>query len=671
MGHVGPCPYSSRGVQADHGGVQTRHVAATTALVIVLAEGTVSLVAGIASPLTWPQLMNGFVVSNTILGLSFALAGYPIARARPDNLVGWLLLGAGTSYVFSGAGYAVLAWHDVAGESAPGWRLLADLTSTAWPLAVACFIPLTLLFFPDGRLLSSRWRVAVPVCLVGTLLFEVGVALGPTDTTSELGVNGFLRWPWADHRPVLFLTGGVLVYGVLMAALVSLVLHFWRGDELRRRQVLWLLLAAVVMVAAFVVSDLGHFESWFFIFVIALLPMSVAVAILRHQLLDIRLVASRSILYLGMTGLVAAAYVGIVAGTDRALSARTPLGPPVLATMAIAVAFNPVRKFLQTLTDHAFYGTRRDPVRTVAAIGSRLGETGLDGVLEGLCTSLRYPWAVIEVEGVVVAAFGQKGGPAHLLTLPTDGAVAQVALGLRRGEQTLGHKDEEVLALVTGSLAVAVQSTRYAQELMTARNALVTAREEERRRLGRDLHDGIGPVLTGVTMKADAARRVVATDREAAAVLLGELRLQASMAVEEVRRLAQQLRPPVLDSLGLVGALEQHATSMAPLEVRVDGSLPSLPAAVEVAAYRIALEALTNVVRHSSATCAVIRLDGCDESLRLVVTDNGRAVNGGWRTGTGLSSMRERALELGGTMDAGPGSAGGRVEVLLPCGGTP
>src|SRR3954468_20287376 len=277
LGHVGACPYESRGFQADHGGVQAHRVVANTALGVVLAGGALSLVAGIASPLTARELLNGFVVSNTLLGFSFALAGYPIARARPDNLVGWLLLAAGISYLFSGAGYALLAWHDTPGETSPGWRILADLTSTAWPLAVACFIPLMLLFFPDGRLLSTRWRITVPVCLLGALLFEVGVALGTTDTTSDLGVHGYLRWPWVDHRPVLFLVAGVLVYGVLMAALVSLVLHYRRGDDLRRRQVLWLLLAAVVMVTAFVVSDLGHFDGWFFIFVIALLPISVAV----------------------------------------------------------------------------------------------------------------------------------------------------------------------------------------------------------------------------------------------------------------------------------------------------------------------------------------------------------------------------------------------------------
>ena len=639
-------------------------------LCIVLIQGTAVIAAGVASGLAWHQMIDGFVVSNTVLGLSLALAGYPVALLRPSNIVGWLLLGGGVAYASSGSGYALLAWGTQPGESGPGWRVLADLTSISWPLAVTVFVPLALLFFPDGRLHGPRWRWVPIALLVATLCFELVVAFGHTDTTSALGVHGYLRLKWVDDNASWILpAGGVLFYSALGACLVSLVLHYRRGSERRRRQVLWLLLAAIVLVTTFLVSDLAHLEGWLSILAPAAVPAAIAVAILRYQLFDIRLVVSRTLLYLVMTGLVVAAYVGIVVGTDRALADRVPLGPPVLATMAIAVAFNPVRKLLQEPIDRAFYGLRHDPVRAVAEIDSSLHRTGLPGELEALCRSLRLPWVAIEVEGHVVATHGDSGGPEHAEGFPLGETSGQLWVGLRRGERSIGRKDRDLIGLVIGSLSVAVQATQFAAELESARNALVTAREEERRRLGRDLHDGLGPMLTGVTLLGDAARRTVATDAPGADALLAEMNLQTRAAIDEIRRMAQQLRPPALDSLGVIGALEQHATMLGSLEVHVHGELPSLPAAVEVAAYRIATEALTNVIRHSSATTADVCLDSSGSQIRLLVTDNGPPANGPWVRGVGLTSMNERATELGGRFCAGPDAGGGRVEVTLPWAG--
>ena len=666
---LGACPYAARGRRPDHGQVTLQRTVANTALCLVLTEAAASLVAGIASELTWHQLLEGFVVSNTVLGLSLVLAGYPVARARPDNVVGWLLVGGGVAYTSSGVGYALLAWATEPGESAGAWRAVADVTSICWPLAVTVFVPLALLFFPDGHLHGPRWRWVPPAILVSALCFELVVAFGARDTTSALGVHGYMRLRWVDGSASWIFPGAAtLFYSALGACLASLVLHYRRGTEQRRRQVLWLLLAAIVLVATFLVSDLAHLEGPLSILAPAFVPAAIAVAILRHQLLDIRLVVSRSLLYLGMTGLVIAGYVGIVAGTERALADRIPMGPPVLAAMAIAMGFTPVRKVLQVRIDRAFYGLRHDPIRAVTQIGSGLTQTGLPGELEALCRSLRLPWATIEVQGQLVAAHGHSTGPAHVVPLSVGDVTGRLAVGLRRGESTIGRKDRDLIGLVIGSLSVAVQATQMAAQLESARNALVTAREEERRRLGRDLHDGLGPTLTGVGLLGDAARRMVATDPSAADALLAEVGLQTAAAIQEIRRLAQELRPPALDSLGLVGALEQHSTMLGSLDVHVYGVLPPLPAAVEVAAYRVATEALTNVIRHSSATSAEVCFDSSDSHLRLLVTDNGPPASTPWVEGTGLTSMRERAGELGGAILAGPGLHGGRVELTLPRG---
>lgn len=634
---------------------------------MAVVEAGVSVAAGAASELSRRELTDGFVVSNTVIGLALALAGYPIARVRPQNGVGWLLLAAGVLYAFSGAGYAVLAWRTEPGAAAPGWRVLADLVSVSWPLAVAALIPLALLHFPDGRLHSRRWRPLLGCAAVGAVCLELVLAFGAEDTTSELGVRGYLRARWADDQAWIGLLGVVMTYTVMGGATVSLYLHHRRGDDLRRRQVLWLLLAALLMISAFLVSDVAGIDTWASIFVITLVPLAIAIAILRHQLLDIRLVVSRFLLYLVLTGCVIATYVAFVAGTDRVLSGGTPLGPPVLATLAVALAFNPARVHLQRLIDRAFYGARHDPVRAVAEVGSRLRHDEVDGVLEGLCDALRLPGAWIDMEGRRLATFGDEHGPMQAVPLALRSGPAVLAVRLRRGERVLSRKDLAVLDLVAGPVAVAVQATLYATELGRARQNLVEAREEERRRLGRDLHDGVGPVLTGVTLTAEAVRRLIVTDPARAVHLLGELRVQTTTAINEVRRLAQQLRPPVLDALGLIGALEQHATHLAPLSVDVDGVREQLPAAVEVAAFRIATEALTNVVRHANATRARVVVAQEGTLLRVVITDDGRE-DRAWAAGTGLSSMRDRAAELGGAFTAGPTVGGGRVEVSLPSG---
>jgi two-component system, NarL family, sensor kinase len=219
---------------------------------------------------------------------------------------------------------------------------------------------------------------------------------------------------------------------------------------------------------------------------------------------------------------------------------------------------------------------------------------------------------------------------------------------------------------------VALHAVLLSQELQRSRERLVAAREEERRRLRRDLHDGLGPILTAVTLKADAARSALNTAPDRADGLLAELRGDAKQAIGDLRRVVEDLRPASLDELGLLGALSQQVDRFArqglAVTLHVPPTLPMLPAAVEVAAYRICTEALTNVVRHAHAQHVSITV-AIDHSLCLEVHDDGAATttNGdGWRPGVGLMSMADRVAEVGGTLQAGPTPTGGRVQVRLP-----
>ena len=298
-------------------------------------------------------------------------------------------------------------------------------------------------------------------------------------------------------------------------------------------------------------------------------------------------------------------------------------------------------------------------------------------VLASLCSTLRFPSGSITLRGQEVATVGEMDPlAAHDVTALTWGreTLGELVVQLRPGESRAAVADRRVLDLLAGPISVAGRAGLLADELGRSREQAINAREEERRRLRRDLHDGLGPVLTGVVLNAEAALRLVESDPTRSAELIGALREQASGALTDIRRLVYDLRPPALDSLGLVGALQEYAMLLtrradgAPLavHVRATTAIPDLPAAVEVASYRIVTEALTNVTRHSSASSATVTLAVEGSVLVVTVDDDGLNLRGGWQPGVGLTSIQERTAELGGQCTIQTDRTGGRITVRLP-----
>ena len=280
--------------------------------------------------------------------------------------------------------------------------------------------------------------------------------------------------------------------------------------------------------------------------------------------------------------------------------------------------------------------------------------------------------AKVSRDGFVTAA--RYGDPAdETVTLPlTYGAelVGRLNLAPRAPGEEFSSSDRRLLEDLARQAGVAAHAARLTADLQRSRERLVTAREEERRRLRRDLHDGLGPQLAAQTLKVGSARSLYGRDPAAADALLSELETNMEAAISDIRRLVYNLRPPALDELGLDGAIResaaQYATNGLKISVDTPQTLPSLPAAVEVAAYRIVQEALTNVVRHAAASECVIRL-GLDGELELEITDDGVGLPEDRGAGIGLSSMRERAVELGGTCVVEPSlPEGTRVLARLP-----
>jgi two-component system NarL family sensor kinase len=620
---------------------------------------------------SWADALDAFVLTNAVMGLAFGGCGALLAWHRPANPIGWLFLAGGSLQAVAAAAAPAVEVLQDEGASLTAQRLVITAFVYSWPWAIGLCIPLALLLFPDGRPLSAAWRWVVAAVVASAPLFIL--ALGAAPEPVEAGDPiGYLTLPGYDRLDWLWTLAEYRTLAAYLAALLALVLRYRRGSDVARRQLLWLLLAVIVVIPASVAWGLVAGTPVAVLFLIPLIPLGVTVAIVRHGLLDIRLVVSRALAWLLLSLAVVVGYAVLVALLDRVISAY--LSRSALATVVLVLVAAPALPRLQRLVDRAMYGDRADPTRVVSELGEHLAtpESGLSGVTGSIRRSLRLPYVAIARAGDVLAADGRVPERVVEMELTYGGDPAgSLTVGLREGERRLDPADRRVLGLLAAPLAVAVHATVVSAELQASRERLVGAREEERRRLRRELHDGVGPTLTGLALTADAAANLLG-DPPRARELLDSLRRDTRAALADVRRVVEDLRPPALDELGLVDALRQRAEQLGRradggvVRVRVDvpPEVPALPAAVEVAAYRIATEALTNIARHSQAGSAVVRLTYGD-GFEVSVTDDGPA-SGPWPPGTGLQAMRERVAELGGAFHAGPSPAGGRVRATFP-----
>jgi signal transduction histidine kinase len=332
-----------------------------------------------------------------------------------------------------------------------------------------------------------------------------------------------------------------------------------------------------------------------------------------------------------------------------------------------------------------FYGQRDDPLAALSRLGRQLEVTAtpeivLPTLVETIAHTLKLPYVALSLrsgtEFRIAAQTGKKAARALRLPLSDQGeTMGELIVAPRAAGESFTELDQRLLETIAYQAGPAVHAVQLMADLRRSRLLLVTAREEERRRLRRDLHDGLGPQLASQTLTIDAITKLLTRDPQRAEALLQELKAQAQTAVEEIRRLVYDLRPPALDELGLAGALKEQAARRCHnglhIALELPDRLPPVPAAVEVAVYRIALEALNNVTRHAHARHCYLRL--CLENsrqppyLRLEIGDDGRGLPDDLRAGVGFYSMRERAAELDGTLEI-TGAAGGgtRVQVSLP-----
>jgi signal transduction histidine kinase len=408
------------------------------------------------------------------------------------------------------------------------------------------------------------------------------------------------------------------------------------------------------------VSELGWFLS------LAIVPVSLTIAITRGRLWDIDLVINRTLVYGALTACIIALYILVIGGLGLLFQSSNSFIIPLLATGLAAVLFQPLRERLQAAVNRLMYGERDDPVAVLSKLGLQLEGTGspldaLSGIVETIALTLKLPYAAVEIgkgdTQQVIASYGKppESRIRFAINYQTEN-IGYLAVAPRSPGEEFSDKDITLLENIALQAGAVVQAAKLTADLKRSRQDLVMAREEERRRLRRDLHDGLGPQLASQTLMLDALEKRIQQDPAAAIRLLKDLKEHSQDAIKDIRQLVYDLRPPALDELGLDGAVKELATNQRPsgLEIIVTAKNPmsKLPAAVEVAAYRIIQEAITNVSRHASAqNCEVILSltdQGDQKWFRIEIWDDGIGITEGQHTGIGLHSMRERAEELGG-----------------------
>jgi signal transduction histidine kinase len=613
------------------------------------------------------------------IAVAFGAMAALVLRGVPGHRVGRLMAAAGA-----------LAGVELVAASWAGALPLAWLSQWAWwpPFGL---IFLALLHFPDGRLPSTRWRPLAALLICGTAAATAALAVAALDAPRTLLTD---LDAYASPRTAALMTVAVAAAALTVAGLVGVVAALWarwrRAHGETRQQLACLLPAGILLVLGLVVTALGLEGAWLATAVVV--PVAMTVAILRYHLYRLDVVVNRAVVWLLMTLLVIAGFVAIVAVLRTAFVDVGDSNASLVATGLVAVTFEPLRRRVQRGVNQMLYGDRDDPYKVIADLGDLLGCTVdpnavLPRLAETIAASLRVPYVAVEASGPDgPRLLAEHGGGATTIE-----AFDMVAHGERVGRLLVatrsphGHftpRERELLTNVALHAAVAAEATRLTRDLQDSRERLIMAREEERRRLRRDLHDGLGPALVGMSMQVQAAHRLVGPDHRAAAIL-DTLAEDLRSCTVEVRQVVDQLRPPALDT-GLAAALRaecQRFTSPA-LCVRadVDGDLDGLPAAVEVAAFRIVGEALTNVNRHAHAGSCLVRVRR-DRSLVIEIVDDGVGIaaphgHGAGtavprRHGVGLASMRERATELGGSCEVAGGAGGGtavRVRIPVPLG---
>jgi signal transduction histidine kinase len=634
---------------------------------------------------------------SPLLAIESAIVGALILRRHPRHGVGLIAVAGSLCLALSAFTGAYAAYSLTSGHLLPAAGFAEWVRGWIWYPGTSLLLIAVPALFPDGKLPSTRWRPLVWAVGAGIVSQVVWVSLSRLMFGRQIVDGPYPTAGWLFN--LLTLASGVLWILPLFAAAAAVAVRFRRSRGTERLQLKWFVAAvalqAVLWAGAFLATLVTHqspYQTPYFAALIPLamllLPLAIGAAILRHRLYDIDLVISRGLAYAGLAAFITLAYLLVVVGVGLALGTGGRLNLPLSVTaMALVVLLiQPVRARLEGLANRLVYGAPADPFVVLADLSKTPAAGNMDRALS-------------QIAEAVARGTGSRRAQVRLL-LPSDHSGTGVwpagqdgpfgkTIAVRYGEEAVGEiaadetGDERLTEALTAQVGHALHTLRLgaeldirlaqleaqAEELTASRTRLVQAQETERRRLERDLHDGIQQELVVLIAKARLARNQLERDPTLAAETLAELQGSAQHALADLRSLARGIHPAVLSSRGLVEAIDGMAARM-PVGVRVESDLAirdvRYAPEIEGAAYFVVAEGLANVLKHSDATEATVTISANDSWLHVAVADDGHGFDQRAVRESGLRGIRDRIEALGGHVEIESRQSGTRLGASLP-----
>jgi signal transduction histidine kinase len=657
---------------------------------LVVAASAGSLVLRFAGGAHSPSIQT----FSLLLSLAFPVIGAVIATRRPKNPIGWIFVAVGVSFAAATLSSEYASYALITRKGAVPFGGFAAWVSTwAWPPGIVLTFTFLLLLFPTGALPSRRWRPVAWLAWAAIALTVIPVAIAGWPIRGPVLVNIGESAPAASSAA--FKTAyGVQVAGILLlfalglASAASLVLRLRRAHGDERAQLAWFALGGTLLVVGLILSSpLFHLGTDIVpALVLPLLPLAAAVAILKYRLYDIDVVINKTVVFGTLTVAITAIYAAIVAGIGTLAGRQGSLLLAALAAAVVAVAFQPLRQRAQHLANRVVYGRRATPYEVLSEFSGRVaGAYATEDVLPQMAKILAggtgatsaAVWLATGPELRLSAAWPeQTPGPGavrlagdSLPAIPGAGGVAPV----RHQGQLLGAlavtmpptepltpATEKLIRDLAAQAGLVVRNVRLVEDLLASRQRLVTAQDQERRKLERNLHDGAQQQLVALALKQRLAEDLVRQDPDQAIAMLADLQQETREALANLRELARGIYPPLLADLGLLAALESRVRkSPVPVAIDADGA-GRYAQEVEAAVYFCCLEALQNVAKYAAASTVHIHL--ADEMGWLIfsVADDGHGYDSTTTAmGSGIQNMADRLSALGGSLDVRSVPGGG------------
>jgi signal transduction histidine kinase len=636
---------------------------------MVLAYLDRHLLSASASTWTFSNVLDGVTL------LAIPVIGFVVASRRPDNNIGWLFLAAGLASgvnVFSQS-YGLRALLAAPG-SLPAGRAAMWLSNWTIVVPIGAFAFL-LLLFPTGRLRSPRWRPAA---------WFVGGVFALWPAVVLVGAARFWSHPFSGTlgqrvTPPVVAALFVLAPAALVTSVAAVVVRSVRSAGEERLQLKWFAVAAVFAVVMFIASVVtgSVIASVLSSLAFLCLYVAIAIAVLKYRLYEIDIVISKAVQYGSLAVFITAVYAALVAGIGTLVGNRHSVLLAALAAAVVAVAFQPVRQWAGRLANRVVYGRQATPYQVLADFARRIGGTYASQdvlpqmaqiVADGTGAERVVVWLRVDDELRPEAA---SDGSPPAASLPVTGhelpALPEADLNVpvvHHGEllgaisvtmpkdEPLRPAGQQLVTDAASQAGLVLANAGLIEDLRASRQRLITAQDEARRRLERNLHDGAQQDLVSLSIKAQLADVTIEEDPAQARQILGEIKADAAGALENLRDLARGIYPPLLADLGLAAALSAQASkSPLPVTVEADG-IGRFGQDTEAAVYFCCLEALQNTAKYAHATQARIRLQAQNGSLRFTFSDDGTGYDARHiPMGSGLRNMADRLAALGGRLD--------------------